>query len=41
MAEEKPEDQNEDAKPAEGEAAAAPAVPADNLPPLELSLIHI
>ena len=35
MAEEKPEDQNEDAKPAEGEAAAAPAVPADNLPPLE------
>jgi chemotaxis protein MotB len=37
MAEEKPEEQNEDAKPAEGEAAApaAPAVPADNLPPLE------
>ena len=37
MAEEKPEDQNENAKPAEGEeaAAAAPAVPADNLPPLE------
>jgi len=35
MAEEKPEDQNEDAKPAEGEEAAAPAVPADSLPPLE------